>query len=188
MTDGVRQLVKDSGFPNMKVIQFAFDSADIGGSNEYLPHNYINNCVVYTGTHDNETIYGWFSGLDEKEQAHIREYLDDQTTPTEKIHEKLIRLGMLCAADVCIVPIQDWLGLDNSARMNTPGTVDNNWTWRMKKDLIPETLGEEILALTKRYGRANWDALNALEEAEAEDDEIEVEIVEIEPAETEAEK
>ena len=173
MTEGVRQLVKDSGFPNMKVLQFAFDSADIGGSNEYLPHNYINNCVVYTGTHDNETIYGWFAGLDEKEQAHIRAYLDDQTTPAEKIHEKMIRLGMMCAADVCIVPIQDWLGLDNSARMNTPGTVENNWTWRMKKDLIPETLGDEILALTKRFGRANWDALNALEAAEEEDDENE---------------
>ncbi|MBQ2250758.1 MAG: 4-alpha-glucanotransferase, partial [Lachnospiraceae bacterium] len=77
------------------------------------------------------------------------------------------------AADVCIVPIQDWLGLDNSARMNTPGTVENNWTWRMKKDLIPETLGDEILALTKRFGRANWDALNALEAAEEEDDENE---------------
>ena len=173
MTEGVRQLVKDSGFPNMKVLQFAFDSADIGGSNEYLPHNYINNCVVYTGTHDNETIYGWFAGLDEKEQAHIRAYLDDQTTPAEKIHEKMIRLGMMCAADVCIVPIQDWLGLDNSARMNTPGTVENNWTWRMKKDLIPETLGDEILALTKRFGRANWDALNALEKAEEEEDEKE---------------
>jgi 4-alpha-glucanotransferase len=85
----------------------------------------------------------------------------------------MIRLGMMCAADVCIVPIQDWLGLDNSARMNTPGTVENNWTWRMKKDLIPETLGDEILALTKRFGRANWDALNALEKAEEEEDEKE---------------
>ena len=149
----------------MKVLQFAFSSADTGGANEYLPHNYINNCVVYTGTHDNETIYGWFKALDEKEKAHIREYLGAQNTPDEKIHEKFIRLGMMCAADVCIVPIQDWLGLDNSARVNTPGTVDDNWTWRMKKDMIPETLGEEILAMTKRYGRANWDALNALEKA-----------------------
>ncbi len=187
MTDGVRKLVKDSGFPNMKVIQFAFNSADTGGVNEYLPHNYLNNCVVYTGTHDNETVSGWFTALDEKEKAHIREYLDDQTTPDEKIYEKLIRLAMMCAADVCIVPIQDWLGLDNSARMNTPGTVEDNWTWRMKKDQIPETLSDEILAMTKRFGRANWDALNALEAAEEADDEIEVEFIEIELPKAETE-
>ena len=165
MTEGVRRLVKDSGFPNMKVIQFAFSSDDIGGANEYLPHNYGNNCVVYTGTHDNETISGWFTGLPKKEKDHIREYLGDTATPIKRFYEKLIALTMMSAADTCIVPIQDWLGLDNSARMNVPGTVDINWSWRLLPGQVTDELGEQILAVTKRYGRANWDALKA-EEAE----------------------
>jgi len=165
LTDGVRQLVRDSGYPNMKVIQFAFDSKDIGGSNEYLPHNYGTNCVVYTGTHDNETISGWFTGLDKTERDHIRDYLGDHATPVKRMYEKLIGLAMMSAAKTCIVPIQDWLGLDNSSRMNVPGTVDINWSWRLLPGQVTDDLGESILAMTKRYGRANWDALNALEEA-----------------------
>ena len=164
MTDGVRQLVKDSGFPNMKVLQFAFDAADIGGSNEYLPHNYGTNCVVYTGTHDNETISGWFSGLDKEARDHVRNYLDDQATPIKRMYRKLISLAMMCAAKDCIVPIQDWLGLDNSARMNQPGTVNVNWSWRLLPGQITDELGQEMLGCAMRYGRANWDALNALKE------------------------
>ena len=165
MTEGVRQLVKDSGFPNMKVIQFAFNSADAGGANEYLPHNYNNNCVVYTGTHDNETIYGWFNGLPKQEKDFIRDYLGDHATPIKRMHEKLIALAMMSAAKDCIVPIQDWLGLDNSARMNTPGTVDINWSWRLLPGQVTDELAEQILAVSKRYGRANWDAINAAAEA-----------------------
>ena len=168
MTEGVRRLVKDSGFPNMKVIQFAFNSADKGGANEYLPHNYGRNCVVYTGTHDNETVSGWFTGLDKTERDHIRTYLGDNTTPIKRMHEKLISLAMMSCARTCIVPIQDWLGLDNSARMNVPGTVDINWSWRLLPGQITEELGEHILEVTKRYGRANWDALNTAEEQEEE--------------------
>ena len=163
LTDGVRQLVKDSGYPNMKVIQFAYDAADIGGANEYLPHNYTNNCVVYTGTHDNETISGWFAGLDKENKEHIRAYLRDQDTANKWMYKKLIDLAMMCCADTCIIPMQDWLGLDNSARMNTPGTVDANWSWRLLPGQVTEELGEEVRNVTKRFGRANWDALNALE-------------------------
>jgi len=169
MTDGVRQLVKDSGFPNMKVLQFAFDAADIGGSNEYLPHNYGTNCVVYTGTHDNETIYGWFAGQDKEARDHIRAYLDDFATPIKRIHGKLISLAMMCAAKDCIVPIQDWLGLDNSARMNMPGTVNVNWSWRLLPGQLTEELSKEILAVSMRYGRANWDGLNAMKKREKAD-------------------
>ena len=161
MTESVRQLVKDSGYPNMKVIQFAFDVEDIGGSNEYLPHNYNNNCWVYTGTHDNETIAGWFTGLSKAGRDQIRDYLMDHETPMKRFYKKLIGLAMMCAAKTCIVPIQDWLGLDNSARMNVPGTVDVNWSWRMPSGMLTDELAEEILTLTKRFGRANWDALNA---------------------------
>ena len=167
MTDGVRQLVKDSGFPNMKVLQFAFDAADIGGSNEYLPHNYGTNCVVYTGTHDNETISGWFTGLDKAARDHIRAYLDDTATPIKRMYRKLISLAMMCSAKDCIVPIQDWLGLDNSARMNMPGTVNVNWSWRLVPGQLTDELSQEMLAVSMRYGRANWDALNALKKAKA---------------------
>ena len=169
MTDGVRQLVKDSGFPNMKVLQFAFDAADIGGSNEYLPHNYGTNCVVYTGTHDNETISGWFTGLDKVQKDHVRNYLDDPTTTIKHFYKKLISMAMRCTAKDCIVPVQDWLGLDNTARMNQPGTVNVNWSWRLTPGQVTDELGQEMLAVAKRYGRANWDALKALEKkAEAE--------------------
>ena len=165
LTDGVRALVRDSGYPNMKVVQFAFSSADEGGSNEYLPHNYQNNCVVYTGTHDNETVNGWLLGLEKKERDHIRTYLRDFETANKWLYKKMIDLAMMSCADTCIIPLQDWLGLDNSARMNTPGTVDINWSWRMVPGQIPAEMGTEILNVTKRYGRANWDTLNAQEKA-----------------------
>ena len=77
----------------------------------------------------------------------------------------MIDLAMMSCADTCIIPLQDWLGLDNSARMNTPGTVDINWSWRMVPGQIPAEMGTEILNVTKRYGRANWDTLNAQEKA-----------------------
>ena len=173
MTDGVRQLVKDSGFPNMKVLQFAFDAADIGGSNEYLPHNYGTNCVVYTGTHDNETISGWFTGLDKAARDHIRAYLDDQATPIKRMYRKLISLAMMCSAKDCIIPIQDWLGLDNTARMNMPGTVNVNWSWRLVNGQLTDELSQEMLAVSMRYGRANWDALNALKKKKAGEEEAE---------------
>ena len=171
MTDTVRQLVEDSGYPNMKVIQFAYDASDIGGSNEYLPHNYKNNCVVYTGTHDNETVHGWFMGLDKANKDHIRSYLRDFDTANKWMYRKLIDLAMMSCADTCIIPLQDWLGLDNSARMNTPGTVDANWAWRLLPGQLTDELGEEVCNVSKRYGRANWDALNALEEEDTEETE-----------------
>ena len=169
MTPGVRKLVKDSTFPNMKVLQFAFDATDTGGANEYLPHNYNPNCVVYTGTHDNETVVGWFAGLDKKNRDHIRTYLGDETTPIKKIYKKFINACMMCCAKDCIVPMQDWMGLDNSARMNVPGTVNINWSWRLLPGQVTEALGEEMLVVTKRYGRANWKALNALKKADEEE-------------------
>ena len=160
LTDSVRQLVTDSGFPNMKVLQFAFDKEDIGGANEYLPHNYGTNCVVYTGTHDNEAINGWFLGLSKEDKEHVRDYLCDHETANKWMYKKLVHLAMMTTAKICIIPIQDWLGLDNSSRMNAPGTVGTNWSWRLMPGQVTEELGEEVLSVTKRFGRANWDALN----------------------------
>ncbi|MBQ9166017.1 MAG: 4-alpha-glucanotransferase [Oscillospiraceae bacterium] len=162
LTEGVRMLVKASGFPNMKVLQFAFETADIGGSNEYLPHNYNQNCVVYTGTHDNETVSGWFAGLDDEQKKQVLTYLDNDSYTAENIHKGFMALGMRSCAKTCIIPIQDCLGLDNSCRMNQPGTVGKNWRWRLLPGQITEELGKELLALSMRYGRANWDALNSL--------------------------
>jgi len=156
MTDTVRKLVKDSGFPNMKVIQFGFSVDDLGKTNDYLPHNYDRNCVVYTGTHDNETIAGWYKGLKKKEKLLLREYLDDYHTDEAVFYRSINRMAMAATANICILPIQDVLGLDNSARMNQPSTVKTNWRWRLDAELLTKEAQKELLELTKRYGRFNW--------------------------------
>ena len=168
MTEGVRKLVKDSGFPNMKVIQFAFDKDDQGGSNEYLPHNYNPNCVVYTGTHDNETVAGWLAGISKEESKLVRTYLNDPKLTEKELYHAFINLALMSCAKTSIVPIQDYLGLDNSCRMNQPGTVGKNWRWRLLPGQVTDELGEHLLELAKRYGRANWDALDEIGKADEE--------------------
>ena len=134
----------------MKVLQFGFEKEDKGGTNEYLPHNYYtNNCVIYTGTHDNDTVCGWFKSLDEETEKLVRGYLGAFDTPAEKIHTHFISEAMKCNAETCIVPIQDWLGLDSTSRMNLPGTVDVNWKWRLKKGQVTDKLAEQIYDMTK---------------------------------------
>lgn len=166
VTDSVRQMVVDSGFPGMKVLEFAFDSRDTGSANDYLPHNYTENCVVYTGTHDNETLVGWMGSTLPEELETARNYLCDHYTPTEELYQSFIALAMRSRAKTCIVPIQDYLGLDNTCRTNKPSTVGGNWRWRASWDQLSDDLRDEILALTKRYGRMNWKAVE-LEEEEA---------------------
>lgn len=168
MTEGVRRLVRDSGFPNMKVLQFAVDPADTAGSNDYWPHNYSANCVVYTGTHDNETVAGWYAGLDGAAKKQIRDYLCDYYTPDTQMYQVLINLTMASVARDCIVPMQDYLALGNEARMNKPGTVGFNWRWRLKPGQVTDGLAEELLALAKRTGRANWDAVSSKAQKQAE--------------------
>ena len=159
MTDSVRALVRDSGYPNMKVFQFAVDPADVGAANDYWPHNYHSNCVAYTGTHDNETLAGWYAGLSPAAKRQVRNYLGDHYTPEEQIYKSIINLVMTTVAKDCIVPIQDHLGLGNEARMNQPGTVGFNWRWRLLPGQLTDALAQELLAMAKRTGRANWDAL-----------------------------
>lgn len=153
MTDSVRQLVKDSGFPNMKVLEFAFDSRDTGSRNDYLPHNYNENCVAYTGTHDNQTITAWFQTITDEERSMAREYLCDEFTPDEKLHKVFISLIMRSRAKLCIIPMQDWLGFDDKSRINVPSTVGTNWKWRLLPTDLSDTLKEEIFKTTQIYGR-----------------------------------
>ena len=153
MTDSVRQLVKATGYPGMKVLEFAFDSRDSGYANDYLPHNYPENCVVYTGTHDNETISGWFQSIRPRERAMAREYLCDMTTPDEDLYRSFISLAMRSQARICIIPVQDHLGLSNECRINTPSAVGDNWKWRLVPGQLSEEVSDQVAEMTKRYGR-----------------------------------
>ena len=156
VTDSVRQLVRDTGFPGMKVLEFAFDSRDSGCANDYLPHNYTENCVAYTGTHDNETIRGWFESIREDERRLARAYICDKYTPRQYLHTSFISLIMASRANLCVIPIQDYMGYDNTCRMNKPSTVGINWKWRLKSGELTEDLQKEIRAITRRYGRLGW--------------------------------
>lgn len=169
MTDTVRELVKDSGYPNMKVLEFAFDSRDTGSASDYLPHNYPNNCVVYTGTHDNETLASWYATIKPAERQMVKDYLHNQKVTGETVHTEMIALAMRSVADTCIIPIQDYFGYDNSARMNHPSTTGNNWKWRLKEGEITEEMLKEIGEITKIYGRYNFKPED-LEEDELEED------------------
>lgn len=157
VTDSVRRLVAETGYPGMKVLEFAFDSRDSGCASDYLPHNYPENCVAYTGTHDNETIAGWFESIKPEEQKLARDYLCDHYTPVEELHLPFISLVMRSQARMCIIPLQDYLGLGNDCRINTPSTVGENWRWRLVPGQMSEAVTEEIGMVTRRYGRWNWD-------------------------------
>lgn len=156
MTDSVRQLVRESGFPGMKVLEFAFDSRDSGCANDYLPHNYPENCVVYTGTHDNETVAGWFESITKEEQKMARDYLCDHATAKSKLHKSFISLAMRSSARLCMIPMQDYFGYGNECRMNQPSTVGTNWKWRVTEEELTEEMQKEICGTTKLYGRMNW--------------------------------
>ena len=168
MTEGVRQLVRDSGYPNMKVLQFAVDPADVAFVNDYWPQNYSRNCVVYTGTHDNETLAGWYAGLSKEAKQQLRSYLWNPDIADKRMYKALLNLAMTSVAKDCIIPIQDHLNLPNTARMNQPGTVGFNWRWRLLPGQVTDALAEEVLELTVKSNRANWDAINAAKEAEEE--------------------
>ena len=153
ITDSVKRLVEESGFPNMKVLEFAFDSRDTGDRADYLPHNYGENCIAYTGTHDNQTIVSWTKTISEKERDELLNYLSRYEPDGKEIHKRLISLVMKSKANVCIIPIQDWLGFDDSCRMNTPSTTGVNWRWRMSETAFDKDLCSEIRRITIQSGR-----------------------------------
>jgi 4-alpha-glucanotransferase len=150
LTDSVIELVRKTGYPGMKILEFAFDSRE---KSDYSPYNYDRNCVVYTGTHDNETIVGWYRNLNAEDKQLAIDYLDIDDKNDSDVHWKLIRLALSSVADLAIIPIQDYLGLGNEARINKPSTVGDNWKWRLLENEITEELVGKIKKLTKIYGR-----------------------------------
>ncbi len=153
VTPSLKKLLKDTEFRGMKIVQFAFDSRDTGFKNDYMPHNYPEKCVVYTGTHDNSTTTSWFSTLPYDDKRLAREYIADFFTPAEIIYKSFISLAMQSPAELSIIPMQDWLGLNDSARMNTPSTSKDNWQWRIKKNSLTKELSQAIKKKTSLYGR-----------------------------------
>ena len=154
LTPSVQRLVRESGFAGMKVIEFAFDSRDTGSG--YLPHSYTPNTVVYTGTHDNQTLSAWYWELSPEDRRRTDDYLGftNQTTSQER-NRALIRLAMESVSDTCIIPVQDYLVLGQEARMNRPSTMSGNWTWRMTEGAFSEELTawiRRITELTERCG------------------------------------
>ncbi|MGL5151594.1 MAG: 4-alpha-glucanotransferase [Clostridium sp.] len=148
ITDDVVELREKLGYPGMRVLQFAFSGEC---ENYYLPHNYVNNAVVYTGTHDNDTIIGWYektSGVNERNFA--MEYL----ASSEKINWAFIREAFGSVGDLAITTMQDYLNLGNDCRMNFPSTIGGNWCWRMSKDDLTKELSSKIMRLNMMYRRA----------------------------------
>jgi 4-alpha-glucanotransferase len=160
ITPEVDALRERFGFPGMRVLQFAFGNDP--KADDYRPHNYPRNCVVYTGTHDNNTTIGWFKEEvvgDNTQSKEVREgerrlalkYMGSDGT---EVNWDFIRLALMSVADTAIIPLQDVLGLGAEARMNRPATANGNWTWRFARDMLTDELKARLRDLTTLYGRA----------------------------------
>ena len=147
ITPDVESIRDGFGLPGMKILQFAFDA---GPENKFLPHHYIPNCVAYTGTHDNDTVLGWYQRVPEAEKDYYRRYTDRDGS---QVSWDLIRGVWSSVAMFAIAPLQDFLELDNAARMNYPGNPSGNWTWRLIKNGLNKNLQSRILDLNQIYGR-----------------------------------
>lgn len=151
LTPSVIQMVEESGFPGMKVLEFAFDSRE---PSNYLPHNYDKNCVVYTGTHDNQTLRTWYYEMAEEDRELAKEYMNLYGRSDEEIHWEFIRLALSSVAMLAVIPVQDYLYLDSDARINTPSTLGDNWTWRLTDEDFDEELISKIRKLCVLFGRS----------------------------------
>lgn len=157
ITPEVKQLRDSLGFPGMRVLQFAFDEDK---ANEHKPFNFVKNCVVYTGTHDNNTSVGWFLDVDKnttmsdeqkiKEKQFLLKYLG---TDGKEVNWDLVRLALASVADTAIIPLQDVLGLGSEARMNIPGTTTGNWRWRFIQEELTDKIKTRLKEMTRVYGR-----------------------------------
>ena len=149
LTPSVRKLLKDSGYPGMKVLEFAFDSRD--AESDYMPHRYPTHCVVYTGTHDNDTIMGWMASAPKKDVSYANAYL--RLSKREGYHWGMMRSAWASPADLAVMQFQDLLGLGSEARMNIPSTLGNNWQWRALPGAFDETLSKRLYREMRVYQR-----------------------------------
>jgi len=147
MSNNVQALRDRFRFPGMKVLQFAFGG---DAANPFLPHNYTRNFVVYTGTHDNDTTAGWLATAATHERRYAERYA---AAEDQELVWAMIRLAYQSVAELCIIPMQDLLGLGSEARMNFPGTVEGNWGWRYAGELPDVALAARLADLTACYGR-----------------------------------
>jgi 4-alpha-glucanotransferase len=147
ITPTVEALRDQFAFPGMKILQFAF-----GGerNSDFLPHNFDRNCVVYTGTHDNETTLGWYRNATADEQDHVRRYV---ARDGSDICWDMIRLAYASVADTAVVPLQDLMSLGNEARMNFPGKTGGWWTWRYRTEMLTGQMAHRLAEITELFGR-----------------------------------
>ena len=148
LTPEVLKLLKETGFPGMKVLQFAFDSEE---ESNYLPHNHIKNCVVYTGTHDNDTIIGWLENSPEDDVKFAKDYLGVKSD--SDFGWAMIKSALMSVADTCILMMPDLIGLGSEGRINSPSTLGENWQWRIKGECINDWLAGIIKENTQLYKR-----------------------------------
>jgi 4-alpha-glucanotransferase len=162
ITPEVEALRDEFDLPGMRVMQFGFDADP--SSEKHLPHRYVNHCLAYTGTHDNDTTYGWYHSKEaattqpreevKAARAFARKYAKSDSDGRE-IHWDLIRMLLASAADTAIVPMQDVLGLDSRSRMNFPGKAQGNWAWRYRAEQLDRRVTDRLAELTALYGRWN---------------------------------
>jgi 4-alpha-glucanotransferase len=157
ITPEVLELRDRWGFPGMRILQFAF--GDGSAANPFQPHNYVRNCVVYTGTHDNDTTVGWFRGsgtadaMSEQEREERKAALRYLNSDGTEIHWDFIRAAVASVADTAVFPLQDALGLGSEARMNVPSRAENNWRWRFLPEQLTPELRDRLRGLSRLYGR-----------------------------------
>ena len=154
ITDEVKALRDDLGLPGMRILQFAFDASESGAAfdpkNAFLPHNYTERCVAYTGTHDNDTLAGWVAHASAAELGYVERYLGHAPADTA---QALVRELMKSTAAWAVVPLQDLLGLGSEARMNTPSTLGGNWAWRMAEGAFTPKIARGLAEMSRLYGR-----------------------------------
>lgn len=147
ITPDVDALREKYSLPGMKILQFGFDQSEI---NPYAPHFYTHDSIVYTGTHDNNTVVGWFNELSNEDKQKFSDYTGCSGA---EVHWKMIQMAMASVSDYCVLPLQDVLGLGAEARMNIPGTASGNWRWRMKEGECNHETAERLRHYTKLYNR-----------------------------------
>ena len=150
ITPEVEKLLQQTGYPGIRVLPFAFEETPDPSKHKYLPHNYIQNSIVYTGTHDNQTTKSWFDGLSEKKRDMLIDYVNSCEGDIVGI---LIRLIWGSVANMAVIPLQDLLRLGDEARMNVPGTISNNWEWRFTWDQFKENYNSDLAHISEIYGR-----------------------------------